>query len=222
MPSLHRATIILQNDFRMELRSRFGLNSVFAFVASALFVSVFLLNAPEIGAKAQAGLLWLILLFAALSSLSRSFVSEAERRTDLLLRLHSDALAVFVGKYLFNLLFTLLFAGSTVLLFVLLLSIEPKSAGLLALATLLGSAGLTAVTTMMAALVSRTTQRGALFSVVCMPLLVPLLLLSGKLTLAGISGGDIRLHLNEIFALVGFIGAIMTVSVLLFETIWES
>ncbi len=222
MPSLHRATIILQNDFRMELRSRFGLNSVFAFVASALFVSVFLLNAPEIGAKAQAGLLWLILLFAALSSLSRSFVSEAERRTDLLLRLHSDALAVFVGKYLFNLLFTLLFAGSTVLLFVLLLSIEPKSAGLLVLATLLGSAGLTAVTTMMAALVSHTTQRGALFSVVCMPLLVPLLLLSGKLTLAGISGGDITLHLNEIFALVGFIGAIMTVSVLLFETIWES
>jgi len=222
MPSLQRATIILQNDFRMELRSRFGLNSVFAFVASALFVSVFLLNAPEIGAKAQAGLLWLILLFAALSSLSRSFVSEAERRTDLLLRLHSDALAVFVGKYLFNLLFTLLFAGSTVLLFVLLLSIEPKSAGLLALATILGSAGLTAVTTMMAALVSRTTQKGALFSVVCMPLLVPLLLLSGKLTLAGIIGGSITLHLNEIFALVGFIGAIMTVSVLLFETIWES
>ncbi len=222
MPSLHRATIILQNDFRMELRSRFGLNSVFAFVASALFVSVFLLNAPEIGAKAQAGLLWLILLFAALSSLSRSFISEAERRTDLLLRLHSDPLAVFMGKYLFNLLFTLLFAGSTVLLFVLLLSIEPKSAGLLALATFLGSAGLTAVTTMMAALVSRTTQRGALFSVVCMPLLVPLLLLSGKLTLAGISGGDINLHFNEIFALVGFIGAIMTVSVLLFETIWES
>lgn len=222
MPFLQRATIILQNDFRMELRSRFGLNSVFAFVASALFVSVFLLNAPEIGAKAQAGLLWLILLFAALSSLSRSFVSEAERRTDLLLRLHSDALAVFVGKYLFNLLFTLLFAGSTVLLFVLLLSIEPKSAGLLAIATLLGSTGLTAVTTMMAALVSRTTQRGALFSVVCMPLLVPLLLLSGKLTLAGISGGDITLHLNEIFALVGFIGAIVTVSVLLFETIWES
>jgi len=222
MPSLHRAVIILQNDFRMELRSRFGLNSVFAFVASALFVSVFLLNAPEIGAKAQAGLLWLILLFAALSSLSRSFVSEAERRTDLLLRLHSDALAVFVGKYLFNLLFTLLFAGSTVLLFVFLLSIEPKSAGLLALSTLLGSAGLTAVTTMMAALVSRTTQRGALFSVVCMPLLVPLLLLSGKLTLAGIVGSDITLHLNEMFALIGFIGAIMTVSVLLFETIWES
>lgn len=206
----------------MELRSRFGLNSVFAFVASALFVSVFLLNAPEIGAKAQAGLLWLILLFAALSSLSRSFVSEAERRTDLLLRLHSDALAVFFGKYLFNLLFTLLFAISTVLLFILLLSIEPKSAGLLALATVLGSAGLTAVTTMMAALVSRTTQRGALFSVVCMPLLVPMLLLAGKLTLAGISGGDITFHWNEISALVGFIGAILTVSVMLFETIWES
>lgn len=222
MPSLARAALILKNDFRLELRSKFGVNSVFAFVASALFVSVFLLNATELGSKAQAGLLWLILLFAALSSLSRSFASEADRQTDLLLRLHTDALSVFVGKYLFNLLFTLLFAGATVFLFVVLLSIEAKSLGLLVVATLLGSTGLTAVSTLMAALVSKTSQRGSLFSVLCMPLLVPLILLSGKLTAAALSGGDIFLHFNEIGALIGFSGATLTVSVLLFETIWEA
>ncbi len=222
MPSLIRAALILKNDFRLELRSKFGLNSVFAFVASALFVSVFLLNATELGSKAQAGLLWLILLFAALSSLSRSFTSEADRHTDLLLRLHTDALSVFVGKYLFNLVFTLLFASATVFLYVVLLSIEAKSILLLMTATLLGSTGLTAVSTLMAALVSRTDQRGALFSVLCMPLLVPLILLSGKLTAAALAGEDIFLFLNEISALVGFSGATLTVSVLLFDTLWEA
>ena len=222
MPSLIRAALILKNDFRLELRSKFGLNSVFAFVASALFVSVFLLNATELGSKAQAGLLWLILLFAALSSLSRSFTSEADRHTDLLLRLHTDALSVFVGKYLFNLVFTLLFASATVFLYVVLLSIEAKSILLLMTATLLGSTGLTAVSTLMAALVSRTDQRGSLFSVLCMPLLVPLILLSGKLTAAALAGEDIFLFLNEISALVGFSGATLTVSVLLFDTLWEA
>jgi heme exporter protein B len=222
MPSLVRATLILKNDFRLELRSKFGVNSVFAFVATALFISVFLLNATELSSKAQAGLLWLILLFASLSSLSRSFLSEADRHTDLLLRLHTDALSVFVGKYLFNLIFTLLFAGATVFLFVILLAIDAKSLGLLMVATVLGSTGLTAVSTLMAALVSKTSQRGSLFSVLCMPLLVPLILLSGKLTAAALSGGDILLHLNEISALIGFSGATLTVSVLLFETIWEA
>jgi heme exporter protein B len=222
MPSLVRAALILKNDFRLELRSKFGVNSVFAFVATALFISVFLLNATELSSKAQAGLLWLILLFAALSSLSRSFLSEADRHTDLLLRLHTDALSVFVGKYLFNLIFTLLFAGATVILFVILLAIDAKSLGLLMVATVLGSTGLTAVSTLMAALVSKTSQRGSLFSVLCMPLLVPLILLSGKLTAAALSGGDILFHLNEISALIGFSGATLTVSVLLFETIWEA
>jgi len=58
--------------------------------------------------------------------------------------------------------------------------------------------------------------------VLCMPLLVPLILLSGKLTAAALSGGDIFLHFNEISALIGFSGATLTVSVLLFETIWEA
>lgn len=222
MASLARAALILKNDFLLELRSKFGINSVFAFVASALFVSVFLLNATEIGAKAQAGLLWLILLFAALSSLSRSFAGEADRRTDLLLRLHTDALSVFIGKYLFNLVFTLLFAASTVFLFLVLLSIEVGAFGLLAVATLLGTTGLTAVSTLMAALVSKTGQRNSLYSILCMPLLVPLILLAGKLTAAALSGADILLHLNEISALIGFSGATLTVAVLLFETIWEA
>ncbi len=222
MPSLVRAVLILKNDFKLELRSKFGINSVFAFVASALFVAVFLLNATELSAKAQAGLLWLILLFAALSSLSRSFMMEADRHTDLLLRLHTDALSVFLGKFLFNLVFTLLFAGSTVFLFILLLDIAPKSIPLLSLATILGSTGLTAVTTLMAALASKTTQRGALFSVLCMPLLVPLILLSGKLTTAGLAGGELLFHLNEISALIGYSGATFTVSIMLFETLWEA
>lgn len=222
MPFPARAVDILANDLRREWRSRFAVNSVLVFVATALFVAAFLLKATEIGLEAQSGLLWLILLFAGLSSLSRSFVAEADRQTDRLLRWHADPLAVFFGKFGFNLLFTLGFASVTVVLYAILLRIEPESPGILALALVLGSLGFNAVSTLMAALVSQTTQRHSLFSVVAIPLLVPLLLIAGRLTHIGFLGASNTTWLNDVAALVGYAGAMITASALLFETIWEA
>lgn len=222
MPLPLRAVEILLNDLRREWRTRFALNAVLAFVAAALFTSVFLLKAPEIGLTAQSGLLWLILLFAGLSSLSRSFLTEADRQTDLLLRWHCDPLSVFIGKYGFNLLFTLAFAAATILFYTIMLQIRPESPFILLLALVLGAAGFNAVATLMAALASRTQQRHSLFSVVALPLLIPLLLIAGRLTLVGFVGSTNTVWLNDAAALVGYVGATLTISALLFETIWEA
>ena len=54
---------------------------------------------PEV----QAGLLWAVLLFAALVGLSRAFVKEEESGTVHLLRLSCPAQAVLWGKAAFNL-----------------------------------------------------------------------------------------------------------------------
>jgi heme exporter protein B len=217
-----RAVDILVNDLRREWRSRFAVNAVLVFVAAALFVAAFLLKATEIGLFAQSGLLWLILLFAGLSSLSRSFVAEADRHTDQLLRWHADPLAVFFGKFGFNLLFTLGFASVTVFLYAVLLRIGPESPGILAVALFLGCLGFTAVATLMAALVSQTNQRHSLFSVIALPLLVPLLLIAGQLTHIGFSGASNTTWLNDALALLGYAGTMITASALLFETIWEA
>ena len=50
-------------------------------------------------------MLWVVLLFAALASLSHAFVREVEGRTLTLLRLVASPTAIALGKLLFNLLF---------------------------------------------------------------------------------------------------------------------
>lgn len=131
-------------------------------------------------------------------------------------------MAVFFGKFGFNLLFTLGFASVTVFLYAVLLRIGPESPGILAVALFLGCLGFTAVATLMAALVSQTNQRHSLFSVIALPLLVPLLLIAGQLTHIGFSGASNTTWLNDALALLGYAGTMITASALLFETIWEA
>src|SRR5690625_5785507 len=78
---------ILIKDVQAELRSRYATNTVLAFVGSSLLLILFTLNAEQLSAPTQSALVWIIILFAALSSLSRSFVMETDRRTFNLLRL---------------------------------------------------------------------------------------------------------------------------------------
>lgn len=124
MNLLQGITAILAKDLQTELRSRYALNTVLAFVGASLLLILFALNAEQLPPIPQSGLVWIIILFAALSSLSRSFVVETDRQTYNLLRLHSGATEVFLGKLCFNYLFTLAVNVTTFGAYIFLLGIS--------------------------------------------------------------------------------------------------
>jgi len=72
-----------------------------------------------------AALLWITLLFAALSSMSHAFVREMEGRTLLLLRLVASPTEIALGKLLFNLVFLCVVEAITVPLFMVLTEAPP-------------------------------------------------------------------------------------------------
>ncbi len=218
---LQSTLAVVQKDLRLELRSKYALNTVLAFVISALLVVLFSMRADELSVAAQSGLLWIIILFASLSSLSRAFVSEAERHTFDLLRLNAPAISVYTGKLLFNYLFTLVITGVSVAVFVFLLSIEIHNITLLLLALFLGTLGLSGVSTLLGAIVSQAERKGTIFSVISLPLLVPLILLLVRTTQSAFSVEVADGILDDVLAMVGFAGVTITASVLLFDFIWE-
>lgn len=212
---------VVHKDVTLELRSKYALNTVLAFVISALLVVLFSLRADELAVPVQSGLLWIIVLFAALSSLARAFVSEAERNTFDLLRLHAPALAVYTGKLLFNYGFTLIITSISLIAFIFMLSVEVHHLGLLILVLLLGTLGLSGVSTLLGAIVSQAERKGTIFSVISLPLLVPLVLLLVRTTQAALHPESTVGLLDDMLAMVGFAGVTITASVLLFEFIWE-
>lgn len=221
MNFLEGITAILIKDLQTELRSRYAINTVLAFVGASLLLILLAMNAGQLSATAQSALVWIVILFAALSSLSRSFVMETDKRTFDLLRLHSRALDVFLGKLCFNYLFTLSVNCATFFAYIFLLGIPVADSGVFLLVLIFGTAGLSGVATMLGAIVSQADRKGAIFSVLSIPLLFPLILILVQLTKAAFIEDFPQDYLNDFWALVGYTGTTITAGILLFDYIWE-
>jgi heme exporter protein B len=92
---------------------------------------------------------------------------------------------------------------------------------LFVLMLLFGSIGLSAASTIVAAIVSKANAKGALFAVLAFPILSPLLVVAIPGSAAAMSGADFSKGFPFLRILVSYAGVMITASVLLFEFIWE-
>lgn len=212
---------ILAKDLQTELRSRYAMNTVLAFVGASLLLILFALKVDKLPPTPKSAIVWIVILFAALSSLSRSFVMETDRRTYDLLRLHSSATEVFVGKLCYNYLFTLSVNLATFIIYTSLLGMPIADGFAFVMVLLLGTAGLSGVATMLGAIVSQADRKGAIFSVLSLPMLFPLILILVRTTKAALIEGLTENYLNDFWALLGYAGVTITAGVLLFDYIWD-
>lgn len=208
-------------DVQTELRTRYAINTVLAFVGAALLLTLFSLQADRLPPTPKSGLIWIIILFAALSGLSRSFVKETDGQTYDLLRLHGSASEVFLGKLVYNFTFTFFVNVVTFLLYIFLLGLPVEDMSALILVLILGTAGLSGVSTMLAAIVSQADRKGAIFSVLGIPLLFPLILILVRTTRAALLEGLTQNYIDDFWAMVGYAGVTITAGFLLFDYIWE-
>jgi heme exporter protein B len=221
MDLIRGITAVFIKDVQTELRTRYAMNTVLAFVGAALLLVLFTLRADQLPPTPRSGLIWIIILFAALSGLSRSFVKETEGQTYDLLRLHGTASEVFLGKLTYNFTFTLLVNLVTFILYLFLLGMPVADLPALILVLFLGTAGLSGVATLLAAIVSQADRKGAIFSVLGIPLLFPLILIMVRTTKAALIEGLNPNYYSDFWAMVGYAGVTITAGFILFDYIWE-
>ena len=186
------------------------------------------LSSAAVKSEVKAALLWIVLLFAALSGLARVFVREEEAGTAPLLRLYAPPTAVYAGKWLFNTALVFAVELVSVPLFLVVLPLDhnnldvnfPVLLGVL----LTGGTGLSAAATFVAALISQASSgKSSLFFVVAFPILLPLLLIAVQGTIGAFDGLPSHLAKSrvdiEMLAVYGV--AMTTASFLLFEYVWN-
>ncbi len=219
---LYGAWAVFEKDLRLELRNRYAVNMLLMFVLSSLFLVAFGIGETAVSTRVQGALLWVVILFSAAVGLGRSFISEEERGTVLLLQLNTRPSMVYAGKLLFN--FLLILGVNIVALgaFMLLLRVDVRAPGLLLSTLALGALGLSGATTLLAAIIARAANKGPLLPVLLFPLLVPLLLSVVSATQAALPMGNGWNEAgDELLTLFGFAGVVITVSVLLFDYVWN-
>jgi heme exporter protein B len=215
------AWAIFVKDVRSEVRTRAALNAVVLFTVVTLAVVSYSMGGFGLPPEVHASLLWIIVFFAAMAGLSRSFVVEAERGTELALKLTASGSQVFLGKFLFNLALLGLLDLVLLPLFQVLLPIREANWALLGEGLVLGSLALAASTTLVAAIVAQAGVKGALFTVLSFPILIPVLVAGVGTTRKAMAMEAAAAASTEVQLLVSYTGIMLTLSFLLFDFVWR-
>ena len=212
---------VFMKDVRSEVRARTALSAVLLFAVVTLVAVSFSTAGVGLTPAMHASLFWIILFFAAMAGLSRTFVVEAERGTELALKLCATGAQVYVGKLLFNLALLGLLDLVLLPLFQVFLPFPESNWSLLLAALLLGSVALASASTFVAAIVSQAGVKGALFTVLAFPVLVPVLFAGVGALRRAMAMESVANASTELQLLVSYAGVMVTLAVLLFDYVWR-
>jgi heme exporter protein B len=212
----------LRKDLRLEWRTKDSINGMLFF---ALLVVVVLAIAfdpasyPTMTRQISGGLLWVALLFAAMTALNQSWARETNNHVLDAHRLSSaPASALFVGKALANFLFVTAVEVVLAPIFTVFYNLHPLGETWKLLIILpLGTWALVVNGTFFAALSLRSRNRETLLPLVLLPISIPALLAMIQATTSVLTG-ELEPTL-WIKVLVAYVIVFTTACVLLFQTI---
>lgn len=209
-------------DIQVEVRTRYSISVVLLFTLIAATILNVSIPTQFINETIYTGMLWTVMFFASMTGMSRSFVSEEEKGTTLLLRLISSPSAVFYGKFVYNVIFSLLINFASVVFFIIFfdhITFQYYSIFLLVIFT--ASLGVATSSTLIGAIISRATTKGALFPILSVPILIPLITIGIEATYYSIIGKEYQTILRDILLMFGFTGFLLTLSSIMFDYVWR-
>lgn len=213
---------VAEKDVRTELRAKevLGTMAAFSILAAFVFGLAFDLRVPR-SELVVPGILWVIIFFAGVMGLHRSFGSEQDRGTLTgLLLAPVERSAIYLGKVAANLLYFLIVEALLLPALLILFDVN-LFRPLILLGLILGTVGYVGAGTLFAALTARNRARETLLPVLLLPVLAPLFISGVGLTAVVLDGRGNA----EAWPWLGIIGTynalVYVIAFLLVDVIWE-
>ncbi len=216
-----KAWLIFKKDVQQEYKTRFAVNAILLFALVTLTAVSFSIGTYSVSQEVHAALLWIILFFSSMSGLSHIFVREEETQTADTLKLVSTPLSVFLGKFLFNLILLFLLEIIIIPLYLGVMAFTVVNMPLFFYSIVLGTIGLAGGGTMVAAIISKASARGALFTVLSFPILLPVLVSGISATKFAGTEANIAAASGELQTMIAYDVVVLTASILLFDIVWN-
>ncbi|MDF3076718.1 MAG: transporter permease [Sphingobacteriaceae bacterium] len=218
MNLLTQVKVLLHKEIVLEWRSKYALNGILLYVVSTIFVCY--LSFKQTSGVIWNALFWIILLFAAINAISKSFVQESKGRQLYYYTIASPQ-AVIISKIIYNILLMLVLGSLALLVYGIVFRNPLGDPLYYFLAVVLGSISFSTVFTMVSAIASKAGNNGTLMAILSFPVIIPLLILLIKLSKNAMDGLDRSVSLDEIGVLAAINIIVITVSLLLFPFLWR-
>ncbi len=216
---LKETLAILRKELLIEWKQKYAFNGLMLYVASMVVVVALALGAV-LEPLSWNVMFWLMILFAALNAVGKSFLAE-EPAQQLYLYALAHPSALMLGKMLYNLLLMSLISLLTMALFVLMGNVAIGAPWQLLGIAGLGSAALAANLTLVAAIASKAHNRGTLLAVLSFPIIIPVLLLLIELAEEAIAPTGKGMDMDALIFLGGITVVLAALSVMLFPFVWR-
>ena len=200
------------------MRNKYALGGILLYVVSTVFVSYLSFKKIVTPATWNA-LFWIILLFASINGVAKSFINETRGKLLYLYTLVSPQ-AVILSKIIYNSMLLSVISILCLLVYSLFIGNLIQDLPLFLLTLLLGSFGFSSLLTMVSAIASKTNNNFTLMAILSFPIMVPLLMVLIKLSKNAIDGLE-RWDYNYLLVLVFLNMIIVALSYLLFRYLWR-
>jgi heme exporter protein B len=218
MDLFSQVKFLIGKELLLEWRSKYALNGVLLYVVSTIFVCF--LSVVSVNPITWNALFWIIMLFASINAVSKSFLQESKGR-QLYIYTIASPYALIISKTIYNILLMMLLTIVALGFYMLVFGIVPADLPLYLLATVLGSLSFSTIFTMVSAISSKAGNGGMLMAILSFPVIIPVLIVLIKLTKNAIDGLDRSVSLDEMGMLLIINVLVAAVSLLLFPYLWR-
>src|SRR5690606_28998558 len=218
MSLLKEVGSLIQKDIILEWRSKYALNGILLYVVSTVFVCYQAFKSVD--PTTWNVLFWIIMLFASVNAINKSFVQESQNR-QLYYYTIAGPKAIILSKIGYNVLIMLLLSAIAFTAYAVIFGTPVGDLILYLLAVVLGAVSFAAVFTMVSGIAAKAGNNSTLMAVLSFPIIIPLLIILIRLSSNAMLGLDWSVSYPELLVLAAINVITVTISLSLFPYLWR-
>lgn len=211
--------VLLGKEIMMEWKQKYAFNGLILYVVSTVFVC-YLSFKQIVDPPAWNALFWIILLFAAINAVAKSFMQESSGR-QLYMYTMVSAQSVILSKIIYNLLLMVVIGLINLFFYSLFIGNIVQDMPMFILGIVLGSAGFASVLTMISAIASKAGNNTTLMAILSFPILIPMLITIIRFSKNAMDGLPANVNYQFMILLLGLNVLVIALSFLLFPYLWR-
>ena len=214
---------LVKKDCVLELRNRTTFSSILLYICSTIFICYLSFNQHKIALNPILWntLFWIILLFSAINTVSKSFTHDIVSRYCFYYTLASPE-AVIVAKIIYNALLMIITTALSFGMYTLIMGNPVQDVPLFLVSMLLGAIGFSTTLTTIAGIAAKADRNSTLTAILGFPVILPMLLMSIKIAKNAMDGIDRSTSMNELLTILAINGIVIGTSYILFPYLWRS
>lgn len=210
---------LLRKEVVLEFRQRYAISGIVLYVFSMVFV-VYAASVKVTNPQEWNVLFWLIVLFASINAVVKSFVQESGSRQLYYYQL-ADPAMLLLAKMVYNTLLLLTLSTLAFLSFSLVVGNKVKDPGLFALTLVLGSIGFSIAFTFISSIAAKANHAATLMAILSFPVVLPVLLTLTRLSQIALRILQDTSYTRDILNLLAIDAILVTLTFVLFPYVWK-